>query len=113
MRAWTDQFTGMIHLSGQFDPESGLKLLGRVAQQGRGAVPRQGPGHLPGRSGDKQDHLRALALTSILDGTGTGTGDRTTPTGGGDGTAAGSGSGAGRPDLIVVIDEQTLRSGLH
>jgi hypothetical protein len=40
----------------------------------------------------KQDHLRALALIALTDG---------------------KGAASGRAEMIVVIDEQTMRSGLH
>ena len=74
LRAWTDQFTGMIHLSGQFDPESGLKLLGRLRNKVEELFHDKVPDTCPTDPSDKQDHLRALALISILDGNGTGTG---------------------------------------
>jgi hypothetical protein len=92
LRTWTDHLTGMIHLNGQFDPESGLKLLGRLRTVTDTVFHDHQPDTCPLDPSDKQDHLRALALIAIIDGT----------TG-----------GAARPDMIIVIDEQTLRSGLH
>ena len=114
LKAWTDQFTGMVHLSGQFDPESGLKLLGRLRNKVEELFHDKVPDTCPTDPNDKQDHLRALALISILDSTGTG--DGTAPTA----TPAprrrrrdrfGFGCGSAGPDRGV--DEQTLRTGLH
>src|SRR5215207_3751331 len=94
LTTWTDRLTGMTHLHGQFDPESAMTLLGRLRTIVEDLVSDTLPDTCPTDPSDKQDHLRALALIALV--------NHTTTT-----------TSAGRPDLIVVVDEQTLRNGLH
>ena len=91
LRTWTDRETGMVHLHGQFDPETGLALLGRLHNQVEAMFHDQLPDSCPTDPERKQDHLRALALIALTEGRGV----------------------SGRPEIIVVVDEQTLRDGLH
>ena len=92
----------MVHINGQFDPQSGLRLLGRLHNTVHALFADTLPDTCPTDPHRTQDHLRALALIALTDNTANRTGTRT-----------GSGSGAGRAEMIVVIDERTLRNGLH
>jgi Domain of unknown function (DUF222) len=97
LKMWVDPHTGMYRLSGQFDPENGLRLEGRldnaIETLFRAATPDTCP---DGPS--KQDHLRALAMLKLVEGNPT-EGDIVT---------------VGREvDLCVVVDLETLRRGLH
>lgn len=83
LRTWTDQVTGMWCLSGRFDPLSGVKIStaldAELARRFTGAV----PDNCPTDPVDKNDHLRALAFSGLVEG---------------------GGSSAGRPEAIVVLD---------
>jgi hypothetical protein len=75
LKTWTDQVTGMVHLHGQFDPESGMTLVGRLRNVVEDLFHDKIPDTCPTDAQDKQDHLRALAMVAIVDG-------RTAPRGG-------------------------------
>ncbi len=93
LASFIDPVTGMVHLRGQFDPERGGRLLGRI----RNELERRFHDALPdGCPTDerKQDHLRALALLSLTD---------STP----------NTSSGGHAEILVVIDEGTVRNGRH
>jgi len=92
LKTWTDRITGMTHLHGEFDPETGLKITGKLANVVEQLFHDRQPDTCPDDPASKQDHLRALAFAAIVEGTVV---------------------TSGRPDVIVVIDEQTLRNGLH
>jgi Domain of unknown function (DUF222)/HNH endonuclease len=91
LRSWTDKDTGMVCLYGQFDPESGATLIGRLRNAAEALFHDRVPDTCP-LDERKQDHLRALALLHLTEGKGT---------------------SSGRPDLTVVIDLQTLLDGAH
>lgn len=91
LRSWTDKDTGMVCLYGQFDPESGAALIGRLRNATEALFHDRVPDTCP-LDERKNDHLRALALLHLSEGKGT---------------------TAGRPDLTVVIDLQTLLDGVH
>jgi hypothetical protein len=87
LRSWVDRDTGMWRLVGEFDPVSGALL----AQQLDAAVDRlfalETPSTCPVDPSSKQDHLRALALSELMQ----------------------SGkSSAGRPETVVVVDTRDL-----
>jgi hypothetical protein len=92
LRSWVDRETGMVHIRGQFDPETGGRLIGRLQNTVEALFHDVVPDTCPADPGLKQDHLRALALIALTDG---------------------EGAASGRAEMIVVIDEQTMRSGLH
>ena len=94
-RTWTDPVSGMVQLRGQFDPESGLILQGRLRHTVEQLFHRTVPDSCPTDPALKQDHLCALALLALV---------TSEP-----GSAA---APSGNPDLIVVVDEHTLRSGI-
>lgn len=96
---WIDPDTKMVKLLAEFDPEIGAHLLHRLqrALDARHALPV--PDSCPDDPKAKNDHLRALALLDLLLQ---------------DGTLSASASG-GTPDvdLVIVIDHNTLRDGVH
>ena len=65
LRTWTDRATGMWHLSGAFDPESGVILHGRLEAAMSAMFATKTPSTAPTHPGEKQDHLRALALLAL------------------------------------------------
>jgi Domain of unknown function (DUF222) len=91
LRHWTDKDSGMVCLYGQFDPESGAKLVGRIRNAVEALFHDRIPDTCP-LDERKQDHLRALALVKL---------------------AEGEAVSSGRPELTVVIDLQTLLDGAH
>jgi hypothetical protein len=99
LRHWVDRDSGMVHLHGRLDPESGLRVVGRleqmVEQLFHGAAPETCP-----TDERKQGHLAALALVALVDGSGLVTGESLS-------------SPNSRAEVSVVIDYQTLVSGLH
>ncbi len=92
LRQWTDARTGMVHLSGQYDPEAGLVLASALQQRLEAVFHAPHPAGAPDDPMEKQDFLRAHALLSLI---------------------RGEGRGAGAPEFIVVIDEDTLLRGRH
>ncbi len=91
LRYWTDPESGMVCIRGEFDPETGARLVGRIRNAAEALFHDRVPDTCP-LDERKNDHLRALALVQLAEGTG---------------------SGSGRPDLIVVIDLETLLNGTH
>jgi hypothetical protein len=68
LRTWTNKATGMWHLSGAFDPESGVVLHGRIEAAMAAMFATKTPSTAPSDPGEKQDHLRAVALLAITNG---------------------------------------------
>jgi len=99
LRHWVDRDSGMVHLHGRLDPESGLRVLGRIEQTieqlFHGVVPETCP-----TDDRKQGHLGALALVALVDGSALATNESLS-------------SPNTRAEVSVVIDYQTLVSGLH
>ena len=100
LRYWFDRDTGMWHLRGEFDPETGLHLQGRIDNTVEALFHAAVPDTCP--TGDaKHDHLRGLALAQlILGGRSDVDGDTNADTG-------------RKIDVCVVIDLDTLLHGLH
>ncbi len=92
LRHWTDHRTGMVHLSGQYDPETGLVLASALQQRLEAIFHAPHPPDTPDDPIEKQDFLRAHALLSLM---------------------RGEGRSSGAPEFIVVIDEETLLHGRH
>ena len=65
LRTWTDRATGMWRLSGAFDPESGARMHGRLEAAMAAMFAVKAPSTTPTDPGEKQDHLRALALLTL------------------------------------------------
>ena len=70
LRTWTDRATGMFRLAGSFDPESGARLHGRLEAAIAAMFATRTPSTAPSDPGEKQDHLRALALLALAAGVG-------------------------------------------
>ena len=68
LRTWTDRATGMWRLSGSFDPESGARIHGRLEAAMAAMFATKTPSTAPTDAGEKQDHLRALALLALTKG---------------------------------------------
>lgn len=105
LRHWVDNDSGMVRLHGEFDPESGLRLVGRLqrAVESLFAAGQSGPSAED--SSVKPAHLTALALVALVcDGPTTSlSSTNVVPLGG----------SPSRTDISVVIDLDTLRHGLH
>jgi hypothetical protein len=84
VRTWVDHRDGMWCLSGRFDPETGLRLHGRLVAALEAHFADQVPPGCPSDPFDKQDHLRARALVKLLEA---------------DDTIR-----VGRPEIVVVVD---------
>lgn len=69
LRTWTDRATGMWRLSGTFDPETGARIHGRLEAAMAAMFATKTPSTTPTDPGEKQDHLRALALLALTTGT--------------------------------------------
>jgi hypothetical protein len=92
LRSWTDQITGMVHLHGQFDPESGLKIVSRLRAQVESLFHTATPDGCPEDPCAKQEYLAAMALVSLVEG---------------------NTNSSGRVGIIAVIDEDSLRHRIH
>jgi hypothetical protein len=96
LRHWVDRDSGMVCLRGEFDPESGLQIVGRL-QNAVERLFREGTVNGESRS---PDQLRALSLCALVVDTNTD-------------SAAPITSAYGRADVSVIIDLKTLQSGVH
>jgi Domain of unknown function (DUF222) len=81
--SWTDKVTGMGRWSVTWDPETMLKLDGRLQAQVEALLHDTAPDGCPTDLLEKQSFLRAHALLSLL---------------------GGNGARCGRPEIIVVED---------
>ena len=116
LRTWTDRATGMWHLSGAFDPESGVTLHGRLEAAMSAMFATKTPSTAPTHPGDKQDHLRALALLALTNvepassasSRGASDGDESDEWSS-FGAALGSGGKRfGKPEITLVLDTSNL-----
>jgi hypothetical protein len=89
-RWWTDR-DGMVQVRGQLDPEIGLRVTSRIDATADSLFHDRLPDTCPGDPGERQDHLRALALDQALLGQGP----------------------SGHAAIVVTIDLPTLQHGLH
>jgi len=94
LRTWTDAW-GMVRLSGQWDPETGLALLEAVRPRTEALFHGEHPAGVPDDPVLRQQFFQALALAELVLDRGS------------------AGTTAGRPEFIVTIDERTLRRGRH
>ncbi len=115
LRTWMNKTTGMWHLSGAFDPESGVVLHGRLEAAMAAMFAARTPSTTPSDPGEKQDHLRALALLAITNGSASRpskpVANGTDQSGEWDAFAmalSGTGKRFGRPEVSVVIDTTNL-----
>lgn len=124
LRHWVDRDTGMVCLRGEFDPETGLHIVGRLQnaverlmRQGNKAGNGNGNGNgatsganelnnnhssngRPDNEAQSPDHLRALGLHALI--------TNVDPD-----SAAPITSAYMRAEVSVVIDLKTLQSGIH
>ncbi len=101
---WVDD-SGMFVVRARFDPERGQRLLSRIRHR-RQAIVDAGnePADCPTAGDLRWEHLDAIALYDL------------TQTGEGASSPAGEGQAMFNPpdtELIVIVDEATLRDGLH
>jgi Domain of unknown function (DUF222) len=91
LRTWVDHRDGMWCLSGRFDPETGVRLHGRLEAALTELYADHAPPGCPSDPSERQDHLRARAFMALLDG---------------------QVLGPGRAEVTVVVDvPQTHRTG--
>ncbi len=95
LRHWVDRDSGMVCLRGEFDPESGVRLVGRIQK----ALDKMLHAGNDGQARN-QDHLRALSVVALI--------CDTTENG-----SAHIASAYSRAEISVVVDLETLRTGLH
>ena len=65
LRTWTDRRSGMLRISGSFDPLSGALLNGRLNAAMSALFAERTPSTCPTDPGARPDHLRALALLCL------------------------------------------------
>jgi len=99
LKHWTDRDTGMFCIHGEFDPESGLRLSGRLQRVVERMFHTATPSTCP-TDARKNDHLQALALLALVDGA--------SPHG-----HLGPSVPTPAAEVSVVIDLETLQRGLH
>ena len=116
LRTWTDRETGMWRLAGSFDPLTGVLINGRLQAELAALFADGAPDGCPTDPGEKQDHLRALALAAICtagaDGA-AGPADGPEFSSGSSGSSGSSrsrsgGASRGRPEVTVVFDTRNL-----
>ncbi|MEP7114677.1 MAG: DUF222 domain-containing protein, partial [Ilumatobacteraceae bacterium] len=81
LKSWVDKVTGMWCLRGEFDPETGARLHARLTRTIEKLFHDSTPDTAPADPLEKQNHLRALALVALIDGTGAGAGAGAKPGG--------------------------------
>lgn len=95
LRHWVDRDSGMVCVRGEFDPENGLRIIGRL----QNTIEKLFRGYTVDGEVRTPDHLRALSLCAIM---------QDTPS-----TVSSISSGSTRAEVSVIVDLQTLQSGLH
>lgn len=93
VKRWRDGATGMYRLSGSFDPETGEKIWMAIDRQVEAMFHDRHPDTAPDDPLERQGHLAALALAHLVVNGGVGS--------------------AGAPQILVLIDHETLVDGLH
>lgn len=96
LRHWVDRDSGMVCIRGEFDPESGLQIVGRL-QNTVDRLFREGSVNGEPRS---PDQLRALSLCALVLDSSTNSADHIS-------------SAYARADVSVVVDLKTLQTGIH
>ncbi len=91
-RSWTDPNTGMVMNRLEIDPERGAAFLQRLNDQLEARLRQPRPPDCPTDPIDAMDWQRAQALMDLV---------------------TGKASAAGKPEVIVVIDQQTYETGRH
>jgi hypothetical protein len=91
-RSWTDPNTGMVMNRFEIDPEHGAIFLQRLDDQLEARLRQPRPPECPTDPIDAMDWQRAHALMDLI---------------------TGKASASGKPEVIVVIDQQTFDTGHH
>jgi hypothetical protein len=91
-RSWTDPNTGMVMNRLEIDPEHGAIFLQRLNDQLETRLRQPRPPECPSDPIDAMDWQRAHALIDLI---------------------TGKASASGKPEMIVVIDQQTFETGRH
>jgi hypothetical protein len=91
-RSWTDPNTGMVMNRFEIDPEHGAIFLQRLDDQLEARLRQPRPPECPTDPIDAMDWQRAHALMDLI---------------------TGKASASGKPEMIVVIDQQTFDTGRH
>ena len=95
LRHWVDRDSGMVCMRGEFDPESGLRIIGRL----QNTLEKLFRGYTVNGEVRTPDHLRALSMCALM--------EDATP------TVTSIHSGSSRAEVSVIVDLQTLQQGLH
>jgi hypothetical protein len=93
VRTWISKDSGMVCLHGEFDPESGSRLLQRIDRQVQALFSEATPDTCPSDPIAKNNHLKALALVALSSG-------------------APAPTGPPQAEISVLIDFATLCEGL-
>ncbi len=117
LKMWTDRDTQMIHLSGRYDPATGIRIQQRLDRTTNRLFHHTIADDCPDDPHERHDFLRAHALAHLInsssgsgsDGGGSGSGGSGGGSGGSGGGSGGSGGGGG--EIIVIVDEHTLLDG--
>jgi len=70
LKTWVDKVSGMWCMHGEFDPETGVRLHGRLNRTIEKLFHDTTPETAPQNPLDKQHRLRALSLVALVDGEG-------------------------------------------
>lgn len=92
LKIWKDEATGMVMGRFALDPENGAVLMGALRNTVESLFHDRQPETCPTDALERQEHLQALALMTLI---------------------RGEGAAAGRPEIVVVIDYETLVNGLR
>jgi hypothetical protein len=104
LRHWIDKVTGMMRMAGEFDPETGGKLIKRIEAHAETLFHATTPPLCPDDPIARQQFLQAHAL---LDLTGANSGNPAT-------SQAGRTSGVRwKTEMVITIDHETLLHGWH
>ena len=117
LKHWTDRDTGMVCLHGELDPETGLRLIGKLDRMVERLFHTTIPDTCP-TDARKHDHLNALALIALVDSghIPTEQPDDTNATNSNVTPIRTTADGFTTPpvaEVCVVVDLDTLRHGLH
>ena len=94
LRRWVDATSGMFHLAGAFDPETGERVWTAIDREVEARFHDRPPDTAPEDPLARQHHLAALALAALAVG--------------------GSGApGRHAPEVLWLVDHETLMHGLH
>ena len=99
-RHWVDNDSGMVRLHGELDPESGLKLVGRLEHVVRSHFHEARSDDSPADPTQRPAHLAARALVALV------CNDAAS-------NVVPIGASNARAEISVVVDIDTLRHGLH